>query len=389
MRIPYWSITPSASVELDSLRGLSAVAVLIGHLRGLFLVEYGQVTNPDWMAFLVYFVTGFGHQAVVVFFVLSGFLITGTILRALASNRWSWEDYLGKRLARLLVVLLPALLITALLDYVGINWGGNRMLYLEPLPHFGETSVVDRHGIDVLFGNMLFLQKTYVPPFGSDSPLWTLACEFWYYMLFPLLLLTAIKANGQSIVRRLVYGILAACIGYFIMGAMWEGFFIWMMGASVHLMPAWTRICNERVWRLVVLSTGSIVFLVLALTRSHKLKGWEDIVLGVACTLLIYVLVHKPTPPSVYKEPASMLASFSYSLYAIHFPFILCMAAVIGHRGLLPYSKELILRGCITTVVMCMIAYWFSRVTEANTERVRYWTIRACHKVMRSGAPPA
>jgi peptidoglycan/LPS O-acetylase OafA/YrhL len=48
-----------------------------------------------------------GYQAVMVFFVLSGYFISATILKSLKENRWSWSEYFLKRVIRLWIVLLP------------------------------------------------------------------------------------------------------------------------------------------------------------------------------------------------------------------------------------------------------------------------------------------
>ena len=67
--------------HLDMIRGLAALEVCLGHLRGFFLVDYGQ-TQGGLAAKLFYTLTGMHHQAVMIFFVLSGFLVGGSVIRA-------------------------------------------------------------------------------------------------------------------------------------------------------------------------------------------------------------------------------------------------------------------------------------------------------------------
>src|SRR5437868_5279704 len=99
------------STFLDLVRGLSALAVMAGHLRGLFFVPFDQANAPTALIGAVYFLTSLGHQAVVVFFVLSGYFIAGNVLRSLADQSWNWRGYLTRRLVRLSIVLIPALLL--------------------------------------------------------------------------------------------------------------------------------------------------------------------------------------------------------------------------------------------------------------------------------------
>jgi peptidoglycan/LPS O-acetylase OafA/YrhL len=98
-----------ASVALDAIRGIAALLVCLGHWRRVLFVPFRDVISHRALMTVAYLITGAGDQAVIVFFVLSGFLVGGTILRALDQQRWSWKQYLTHRLVRLWLVLLPAL----------------------------------------------------------------------------------------------------------------------------------------------------------------------------------------------------------------------------------------------------------------------------------------
>ena len=106
------------------LRGLAAAAVLCGHLRLFTFVNFGVLIEPNLVTKAFYAATGMGHQAVIVFFALSGFLVGGKALADMSADRWSWAHYLLRRLTRLLIVIVPALFATAVLDHLGIRWTG-------------------------------------------------------------------------------------------------------------------------------------------------------------------------------------------------------------------------------------------------------------------------
>src|SRR5690242_13717246 len=94
--------------NLDFLRGLAAVLVLASHLRAYIFQNFetlGQV-SPFTHAF--YFATGLGHQAVIIFFALSGFLVGGKVIEDITKQRFSWPRYILRRLTRLWIVILPA-----------------------------------------------------------------------------------------------------------------------------------------------------------------------------------------------------------------------------------------------------------------------------------------
>src|SRR5262245_24054435 len=100
-----------ASNHLDLIRGLAAVAVLAYHVRYRFFFDYGDLSDVNAPTKLFYAATSFGHDAVIVFFVLSGYFISTSIRTAVNRDRWSWTAYAGNRLVRLYLVLLPGLLL--------------------------------------------------------------------------------------------------------------------------------------------------------------------------------------------------------------------------------------------------------------------------------------
>src|ERR1700744_2946758 len=123
----------NASVLLDLMRALAALVVCVEHWRNFFFVDYNQVHDHRALFAVFYILTGAGHQAVVIFFVLSGYLISGSIFRLVESGKWSWRLYLTHRLVRLWIVLLPALVLGAILDNTGLA------LQLAPALYAGRT----------------------------------------------------------------------------------------------------------------------------------------------------------------------------------------------------------------------------------------------------------
>ena len=97
-------MTSALSLYLDALRFAAAIAVFLSHYGA------GRISGGLFWRF-----TDYGHTAVLVFFVLSGFVIASVT----ATRERSLEDYALSRLARLYSVMLPAFIITALLDYLG------------------------------------------------------------------------------------------------------------------------------------------------------------------------------------------------------------------------------------------------------------------------------
>ena len=200
-RIPFTST--SASVLLDLARVIAALLVCLEHWRNLLYVNYGQITGHRALFAVPYVMTDAGHQAVVIFFVLSGYLISGSVFRLMQRGEWSWKLYLTHRLVRLWIVLVPALVLGALLDFSGVH------LHLAPALYAGQTgthmlgNVATALHADTFFGNLFFLQTILVSTFGSNGPLWSLANEFGYYVLFPCAFLALRK--GTSLSARILH----------------------------------------------------------------------------------------------------------------------------------------------------------------------------------------
>src|SRR5690242_7211362 len=87
----------NAYTTIDFMRFLAALAVLWNHAWGMFTPFFEPSFNA-WRP--VYWTAGFGADAVRIFFVISGYWITATILRKVNSGGWTWRNYLIDRMSR-------------------------------------------------------------------------------------------------------------------------------------------------------------------------------------------------------------------------------------------------------------------------------------------------
>ena len=360
------------SVHLDAMRGLAAVAVLVGHLRALFFVEFPEVFHPAMPIKMLYFFAGFGHQAVIVFFVLSGFLIASSVQRAHQQERWSWKWYAQNRLTRLYIVLLPALLLTGLWDRLGMHLFGQNNVYgaLPAYQHIVLVPIRDGSGPGTLLGNAMFVQSILVRPFGSDSPLWSLTNEFWYYALFPLCLYVFSSASTGR--KRIGAGLSALVILLLVGKDIALLFLVWLMGAGLILIPE-AAMRGKSIW--VWFSLG-LLLAVLAAARLQKMGPPEigDFIVGAFLAAFLSVLRAHPgkSLPHLYTWLAQFLSHVSYTLYLVHVPFLCFItAALIGSNRLWqPNGGHLVLGSGVAVVTFVyMLIIW--RLTEANTDRVR------------------
>lgn len=357
-----------ASVLLDVVRWLAALLVLLDHWRTLLFVDYSQVTaHRGWVAPL-YVLAASGHQAVVIFFVLSGYLISGSVFRMLRKGSWSWKAYLTHRLVRLWIVLLPALLFGLLWDSIGLSWNLAPVLY-SGLGH-GQQIPDVRSALTpaAFFGNALFLQTIKVSVFGSNGPLWSLANEFWYYILFPLGLIALWRKSSVWI--RILCGAILIAVVCLVGQSILVGFGIWLLGTVLARARA-PRFTAKARWLAAALYVP-VVFAVPRINAKHETAS--DYLLGIATFALLWVLLsaRKAADPSHrLVRTVRLLARSSFTLYLTHVPLMVLLTSIWqGDGRYQPTPQRLAIGGLMLAAAM-LFAWLIATATEFQTDRVR------------------
>lgn len=374
-----WSL---AFTYFDLFRGLAALAVLLHHCQHFLFIthkheELGSL-NP-WLASF-YFLSLFGRESVMIFFVLSGFFISSSILRSWKKEQWSWRDYLLKRISRLYIVLIPALLLTAFWDqlgvalfsYTGIYQGVNEHVHQSLGFHPQQTL-----GFQFLLGNLLFLQGINFPPlghtafpvFGSDEPLWSLSYEFWYYLLFPIGLY--VFSSKTSYAKKFIFAVLGALIFAFVGRRITYYFLIWLLGAAISFARPLTSINTEKRVNsfILVTFTAFISFLLYTHRLPPDATFPREFILGALFAGFMYALLHKKKNQENTRQDqiSKKLASFSYTLYLVHYPPLFFFQAWLYSTGhWLPGHDQFGLL-MITFLGLLVYSYLISRITEAKT----------------------
>lgn len=221
------------SIHLDLVRvGASAVVVL----------------HHTWMTLFPAFPLPWpGHQAVVVFFVLSGVLIAQSARRPGLTLR----EYIMHRAARVLSVAVPAMLLSTA---VAIVVGGHS-LYAAPAPA-NATDGVWRIAANLLFvGQCWWLDVD--PPY--NSPWWSLNFEVWYYATFA----AWVFLTGPG--RIVASGIILLAAGPKIVLLLP----IWLMGAALNRrLPIW----RERSAALVFAATALLALILIHLDAFASIR---------------------------------------------------------------------------------------------------------------------
>lgn len=368
-------LTQRASVHLDMARGLAALAVLFDHVRALFFVPYHELPRHSVTLAAFYGATTLGHQAVMVFFVLSGFFIVSSVAGSFQSDHWSWITYLVNRIVRLSLVLIPALAFCFLIDHVGMALSSTSALYHRSLENLITTSVADLETFRNFVGSFFYVQSILVRPFGSDGPLWSLSYEFWYYILFPVAL-CALTAKGRPR-SRAIYAVLAVVILLFVGRTIALYFLIWLLGGVIAVSSSGNWAPTRFAWAKAAAIAPLVCVLGFSAWRPLNSPFLTDGIVAIGFGVWMYSIARmteKPMSPR-YAKSARLLAAFSYTLYLTHFPVVFFIRARIIHGNAWQPDLIHVLFAAAITIIPVVIAYGLAQVTEARTAVIR-------HKVM-------
>jgi peptidoglycan/LPS O-acetylase OafA/YrhL len=360
---------------LNYSRWVAAWLVVASHLRGICLMDYSAKigNNPFLQGF--YFLTGFGHQAVIVFFVISGFLVGGKVLQLQIHDKFCWKEYLADRFSRIYPAYFGALLLVALLDSVASKYLNAAGLYDlgfgAPIPTI-PFNFSERLNLASFLGNTVFLQTIYFPVFGSNSPLWSLAYEWWYYLLFPLLCLVFLAPRKMGKVTALL--LCVVILGVLTADILWLGIY-WLAGAAlskinqaVATLPAWISLLAALIYSRTQESTvprleDSLIALAYCLVLNSA-KGWD-----------------RRLP---FSRMAEWGASFSYSVYLVHFPIILFTVSLLyqatGWGMRMNPSGPIIALWGVLFGALIGICWLFYNLTEKKTAQLRIWLKRSKYR---------
>jgi peptidoglycan/LPS O-acetylase OafA/YrhL len=353
------------SMLISLLRGSAALMVAAAHLRAQMFPGFGTVANPPLLFKGLAFSSGFAYLAVIVFFVLSGWLVGGSFLNKLGSDR-AFQHYAVDRASRLWVVLVPTFVVVLL--------AGAAVGVLDPSQLSFSSS--EPYSVSAFVGNLIGLQTIVVLPFGGNFPLWSLANETWYYVLFPLLVLVF---RGSSTAARIAAVPATGVIAQLVPGAILLYFSIWLLGVAFSRVKI--EVGPALRWALLLLLAGSAVYI--------RMKGRSDITPESYPQYLVFSLVFvlflssmqfkRPSTPMLDRldRTGRVFANFSFTLYVLHVPVMVVMGhlvgALFGIGQLSPYNLSHYLVYAGTYLVLVVGAYWFSLPFEANTPRVRRW----------------
>lgn len=374
---------PTLVSFVDMARWLAALTVMVGHLRNPMFIGWGELPAADrtWWVKLWFFATGYHAEAVLVFFVLSGYLVGGLSAARGAQGKWHPGGYAIDRISRLFIAFLPALLLTVVLDYAGAHYFGGTGLYDGTHPMVVQkmhgTILQDRLTWPIFIGNAAMLQYYFVPELGSNDPLWTLSTEFWFYVLFGLML-TAWLARRPAVRWGCAVVALAASA---LLGSEFVLYLgMWLIGFLASQLPR-PPLSHPLIATGAMLAWLAAIRLQDAYLDAHL--GYKFVAHYVLAALFGWIILSmrdRRIPWLTRAAPFNKaMADFSYSVYLIHFPviwfalaFLGTVSGVSGFRTAFRPTDPVGVATYVGLIFSCLAAAWlFARATEAHTATLR------------------
>jgi peptidoglycan/LPS O-acetylase OafA/YrhL len=312
--------------------------------------------------------------------VISGFLVGGRTILNLHDKGFGIIDYLVHRFSRIYTVLIPALIVGFILDRLGIEFFNASGIYNHPDQFYTNSfgnNIAKHLSFNTFVGNVMQLQEIIVPSLGSNSPLWSLASEWWYYVLFGLCMIA--YCPGRMLTRVVACGAIVAVLMVLPLSiSLW--FVAWGVGVGVAVLDRyWAG------WPFFAGATIAVVcFVAVRWTDAWLMHSGvaTDLAMDFALDLAValgysaaLVCAKNVKEPRKFWLLNRGLASFSYTVYLVHFPAMVFIAAFIKDVVDVGFGRQSIVTATIYAGALLAILYgyaWiFAAFTEVHTNAVR------------------
>jgi peptidoglycan/LPS O-acetylase OafA/YrhL len=291
--------------DIEGLRGIAILLVLLFHA--------GLPWTPG------------GFIGVDVFFVISGFLITGKLWReSQQPGGLSITKFYAWRIRRLLPAALVAVAIVSLVG----------LLIAAPLNR--SELAADGAASALSIANMRFISSVdYFAPTASPSPFlhfWSLSVEEQFYLVWPALIVLLTWRGGSS--RRLIAALLIGVVASFVL-SIWltdtfpaRAFYLlptrlWQLGAGGLLALIGVVGTSRRSGALAWAGLAAIALAGVALTSEMPYPGLAALLPTLGAVALLYGGAAPGGPLRLLTAaPLRFLGKISYSLYLWHWPLL-------------------------------------------------------------------
>ncbi|SNS81813.1 Peptidoglycan/LPS O-acetylase OafA/YrhL, contains acyltransferase and SGNH-hydrolase domains [Noviherbaspirillum humi] len=348
-RLPY-------RTDIDGLRAFAVISVILMHIDKSLL--------PG------------GFVGVDIFFVLSGFLITGLILKDLDCGRFSFVQFYCRRIKRIAPAALAVILVCATLAHF--------LMMPDDARETAKAAVWSVASLTNVYYS-LFRDTGYFAPSSAELPLlhlWSLGVEEQFYLLWPLLLvvlyphlkksyfllLLSLIALGSfflgeilfPVYPSLVYFLLPTRAGELIVGA--------LVYFAIHGKVE-ARFGSKGATPIAICGASLLTISVFMLNEGQVFPGLRAMVptLGTGMLLFAGHLGENPVKRILCFKPLATLGLISYSAYLWHWPILAFYRYGYGQPGAVAGTIIFVL-----TIFLAYICYFYIERPARNVKNISY-----------------
>jgi len=339
--------------DIQGLRALAVLSVVIYHL------------SPN-------FLTG-GFIGVDIFFVISGYLIIGQIIRKIEENNFRLLDFYAKRVKR----LYPAFFVVTLASTI--------FAFVYFLPGEFESYAFSLISSYFYISNFYFYTKSgYFDSELQNAPLlhtWSLSVEEQFYLLIPIILLLSFKFYKQSLpiiiaIVGIVSFFLCLAISYFnIDFAFFSSFTrFWQFVVGGLISTLTIRTLSVRTKNYLAASSLCSLIVCIFFMSHNDFPGIKALIPTFATAIF---LAYSSPGTLTYKVCSTNLANFfgniSYSFYLWHWPIIIFYQVYLD-KGLNRFDKLSVLAASIAlgTITYYFVEQKFRKPNVSNYKTFSY-----------------
>ena len=343
------SLSQESSMFLNVIRFVACEMVVLCHFLTKYQPVFGEVSFRLGSTL--------GGVAVLLFFALSGMLICYSLLKKLRNPTYRFRNFLVDRFSRIYSGLVPAMFLSAFFaaliyftnysyfDYLSSMQSSPSLLtFVMTLGMLQRFPVAFFNSLLVPFGILFPLPS--VTPFGFNGLLWTLAVEWWIYMVFGWIAIGSLALLGKrkrSNAYKVLFLAVAVALSLILAGLMQEFssvIIVWFFNALAMLAVSSETVRSKLSARIAAGVMVLLFFLALAgaVFGAYAAFAWTgqyyDVFLGLALSAFVLVGVGFLNRDGIGRISSFMLnsrvanwvalgAGFSYTLFLTHYPIII------------------------------------------------------------------
>ncbi len=358
---------------LNLIRWISALVVVIGHTELISRYFIGDRVS-DTPQVILYF-TYHAHSAVMIFFVLSGYIVGYSTFRKLKTG-YDFREYFLDRWSRIYSVLFPAIVLTLFLDRIGQR---HNAIYLN------DKIIPQGQEYLRLFVNVLALQGIQGKrvQLGSNPALWSIGYEFCFYLIYGFVLF-----RPGILKNRYIFPVAIGLL-FLILGLNVSAYFLlWLYGFIIFYFFHMKGIHLSNIYAIPLIVLLVVANHYIAFRNALDLpEYWQDLLISSIVGLLLLCEFEKTSRTLLSARMVSIngfMADFSYSLYAFHMPvmfFVLSMVPVAFLNSMPFVAISLLL------IILCLFAskilYYATEAQRLNYRIAMGRTLKGLHMLVR------